>query len=108
MAGKITDATAVLFCDTQIRPAADKLIQLYNIAKGIQGQFTAKGLAALLPNDAAQIVQDTATTAADGRTPITGFDVNATISALNAFIAMIEANTNTVYNQVGKVAVNTR
>ena len=102
----ITDPSAILYCDTVIRPAADRLIQLYNWAKNAQAQFTAKSLSTLIPNDATDIVHDSAF-AGDGRTVINGFDVNVVLSYLGSFITAMEASSNTEYNQVGKVAVNT-
>lgn len=99
----ITDPSAILFCNSSIRPAADKLIQLYNFAKNIQANFTAKGLSSLFPNDTSLIVDGSAQ---DGRTQITGFDANVVLSWLGSFITSMEATSNTQLNQVGKVAVN--
>lgn len=101
----IVDPTAVKFANETIRPAADRLVQLYWLAKNAQQQFTAKGLAALIPNDTSLVVDGAAT---DGRTPITGFDVNVVLSYLGAFVTAMEATSSLELNQVGKVAVNTR
>lgn len=100
----ITDASAIKFSNEVIRPAADRIIQLYWFAKNAQQQFTAKSLSSVIPNDSSP-VSDNATV--DGRTPITGFDINVVLSWLGTFVTTAEATTNLELNQVGKVAVNT-
>ena len=99
----ITDPSAIAFSNTKIRPAADRLIQLYYWAKSAQSQFTAQSLGSLFPNDSSLVVDGAAT---DGRTQITGFDVNVVLSYLGSFITAMEASSNLELNQVGKVAVN--
>lgn len=106
----ITDPQAVAFCNQSIRPLADLLAQGYIACKQINILFAAKGLAALIPNDPAQVVIDGAATAGgtpgDGRTIITGADVNALLTIAAAWQATCEANGNALALQIGKIAVN--
>jgi hypothetical protein len=101
----ITDPSAVKFSNEQVRPAADRIMQFYWFCKGLKVQWTSQNLAALIPNDASLMVDGSAQ---DGRTQITGADVNVLLSNLNTFINSLEANTNLMLNQFGKVAVNPR
>lgn len=98
----ITAPAAIKFCNEEVRPNADRLVQLYYHAKVTLDSFTAKGLGSLIPNDST-VVEDGASV--DGRTPITGFDANVVLSWLGAFVQAMEANSNLQKNQVGKVAV---
>jgi hypothetical protein len=102
----ITDVNAVKFCNEQVRPSADRIMQFYWWCKGLQIQWTSQGLAAKIPNDAtAQVIDGAAT---DGRTQITGADVITLLSNLQSLITSLEANSNLVLNQVAKLAVNPR
>lgn len=101
----ITDPTAVLFCNTQIRPTADRIVQLYWWAKAVKVLFLANpSLATLLPNDGTATVVDGS--AQDGRSAITGADVNTLIANVNAFIVSMEATSSALLNAYTKVAVN--
>ncbi len=101
----ITDPTAVLFCNAQVRPTADRIVQLYWWAKTVKQLFLANPtLATLLPNDTSVVVDGSAT---DGRTQITGADVNSLITNVNAFITSMEATSGALLNAYTKVAVNT-
>src|SRR5690348_15835710 len=99
----ITDPTAIKFSNEQIRPIADRFMKLYYASKAASADWTAKGLGALFPNDSSLVVDGSAT---DGRTPITGGDVNIIVSHLNTLIADLEASSNLKRNQIDKVAVN--
>jgi hypothetical protein len=99
----ITNPQAVGFCNNQIRPAADRFIQLYYWCKLTQQQWTAQGLAALLPNSTDNIVDGSAT---DGRTPITDGQVNILMNYVNTFITAMEASSSLEYNQIAALAVN--
>lgn len=99
----ITNPQAVAFCNTVARPTADKFIQLYYQCKLMQDQFTAQGLASLLPNASDNIVDGSAT---DGRTPITDGQVNILLSIAGTFITNMEASAKLQYNQVAAIAVN--
>ena len=99
----ITNPQAVAFCNTQIRPTCDRFIQLYYQCKQVQDQWTAQGLAALLPNSTDNIVDGSAT---DGRSPITDGNVNIIMSQIGTFIANMEATSKLQYNQIAVGAVN--
>lgn len=102
----ITNAQAVLYCNTVIRPLADRAMQLYYAIGLAQQEFTAQGLNALIPNDGAQGVVDGSAT--DGRTPITGADVNILLANLAGVTSLFTANANLVLNQTLKASVNPR
>ncbi len=99
----ITDPAAIKFCNEEVRVLADRMMQLYYHTVIALDDFTSKGLGSLIPNDSTVVVDGAAT---DGRTQITGFDVNVVLSWAGAFKQTMEANTNLAKNQVGKVAVN--
>lgn len=100
----ITDPSAVAFCNSTVRPIADQYGKLYYAIKLMVESFNAKGLNALIPNDPAAIVVDGAAT--DGRTQISGADVQIMIANMQAFVASAEASTNLILNQTAKVWVN--
>ena len=99
----ITNPQAVAFCNTQIRPACDRFIQLYYWCKQTQDQFTAQGLASLLPNSSDNIVDGSAT---DGRSPLTDGQVNIIMSQIGTFITNMEASAKLQYNEIAVGAVN--
>lgn len=103
----------VVFCDTKIRPAADKLAQAYNLAKTVVAEWNARGGTTAIPNTSA-IVPDSASstplsgTGNDGRPVITGAQVSLLITRLTEKITDYEATTNAKLNTILQVAVNTR
>lgn len=99
----ITNPQAVLYCNAVIRPLADRMMQLLRAAQLAESEFTAQGLNALIPNDASPIIDGSAT---DGRTPITGGDVNILLANAQTYINTFTANSNLIQNQTLKVAVN--
>lgn len=99
----IVDQNAISFANVQVRAIADKYMQLYWLCKQAQSDWTSKGMAALFPNDASLVVDGAAT---DGRTQITGADVNVLVSHVTTVITDLEAASNLKRNQVQKVAVN--
>ena len=101
----ITNPQAIKFSNEQIRPAADRYMQLYWSAKQLVADWTSKGMAQLFPNDSSVVMDGSDV---DGRTPITGADVNIMVSHLNALIADLEASNNLKRNQIQKIAVNER
>lgn len=106
----ITDPSAIAFINSRVRPLADARAKLYNLGVMIAAEFTAKGMAALIPNDNSVVndgSQATAPGGGDGRTSITGADVNVLLALSNMYIADMQANSNLTLNQTLKVAVNT-
>lgn len=100
----ITDPSAIAYCNTVIRPLADALTRFYYDDQTAADEFIAKGLATLIPNDGAQIVVDGAP--ADGRTQITGADVNILLANAATIKASMDATSKLILNQTLKVAVN--
>ena len=102
----ITDPTAILFCNTQVRTGADKTMQFYWWMKALKVEYLANpNLATLLPNDSSPVLDGSAT---DGRTPITGADVQAFLTNVNTFITSLEANSSAILNNFAKISVNPR
>lgn len=111
-----TNAQAITFSNAKMRPLADQMETLYQSAKSIIQQWTAQGLAAVIPNDS-NFIQDGATVASgtpDGRTPITDADINTLFAHAQNLVAYFEgasaAPTNNGSmqnrNQILKVSVN--
>lgn len=100
-----TSPQAIRVGNTKIRPAADKILQIYFFMKTMQNEYGVQNWAALFPvGDPTGPLIDGAAT--DGRTIIDNGDVNDVIASLGAFIAFMEANTNEHLNKFLKVAVN--
>ena len=103
----ITDVTAINFANTQVRVAADKTMQFYWWMKALKQEYLANpGLAAALPNDPTALLVDGSAT--DGRTPITGADVQLFLSNMNTLLVSLEANSAAILNSFAKIAVNPR
>jgi hypothetical protein len=94
---------AIRIANEKLRPAADRMGQLYNFAKSLQAEYVAEGWPSLFPNDAELIVDGSAS---DGRTPITNADILAFMGHVNTFIVSMEASTMAMRNNVLKIAVN--
>lgn len=94
---------AVRVANEKLRPLADKLGQLYNLAKALQAEAQAENWTALFPNDSELIVDGSAE---DGRAPITDADIVTLMGVTTAFITFMEQNSNANRNVVLKIAVN--
>src|ERR1700732_3921277 len=99
----IVDPNAVAYSNNPIRPLSDRFMQLYWACKSASSDWTAKSLATLIPNDISPMIDGAVT---DGRTQITGGDINVLLAHMNTLIADFEATSNLKRNQIGKVAVN--
>ena len=99
----IDNPQAVKFCNERVRQAADRFAQLYWWSKIVAEEWAAQGIGTLIPNDASVLMDGSAT---DGRSVLTGMDVNALAGQVSAFIAGMEANANANLNIIHKVAVN--
>src|ERR1017187_1410051 len=103
----MVDPSAILFCNGQVRPGADRTMQFYWWMKALKIEYLANpNLAALIPNDSTAIVIDGA--AVDGRTVITGADVQVFLANVNGFITSLEANSGVILSNFAKIAVNPR
>lgn len=100
----ITDPTAIAFANEEIRQAADLMAQLYNRAQAIRARWTALGGAALIPNDAAEVIEDGADL--DGRPVINGADANNIINRLIELTDDYDATSAAKLNTILAVVVN--
>jgi hypothetical protein len=103
---EITNSEAIAFCNSRVRTAADRLANLYYVAKSVSQEWTATGLGDIIVYNNEDLVVDGS--AQDGRHPISGVDVNNLITRLNEFVTDMEANSNAKLNTVLAVAVNVR
>lgn len=103
----ITDPNAIQFINQRIRPLADLRAKYYNLSKIAAAEFTAKNLSATITNDSSVVNDGSQGTTGDGRTSITGADVNVLLALAGADVTANEASANLKLNQTLKVAVNT-
>lgn len=100
-----TNPQAILVSNTKVRPACDKILQIYFIMKSLQSQFTAQSWSALFPSaDPTGEVKDGASL--DGRPVVTNQNVQDIFTALSAFLTHMEATSNLNLNRYLKAAVN--
>jgi hypothetical protein len=85
----IVDPQATAFCNERVRPFSDLMRTVYLTSKSISMTWNTSGVNAKLPNDSSLVVDGSAT---DGRTPITGADVNNIINRANDLIAYFESS----------------
>lgn len=100
----ITNPQAVTFSNQFARTRADTFAQTYYATRQMVDEWDASGLAAIIPNDAAETVEDGS--AVDGRTPITGANINGFITYARAWLADLEANNNAKLNVLLNISVN--
>ena len=99
----ITNPQAVLFCNDYVRTRANDTLRAYERARSLLLEWDSTGMSALIPNNVADTVIDGS--AQDGRTPITGRDVNNLVEVyLRSFVADLEANANTKLNILSAIA----
>jgi hypothetical protein len=101
----ITDPNAVAFANTKIRPMADYLAGVFYDAQMVLDQWYATSMGDKFPVDGGDVVDGSDV---DGRTPITGNDVQLFMSRLSELVTDYEANTNAKLNTVIKPSVNIR
>lgn len=99
-----TNPQAVRVCNEKIRPAADRLGQLYNYLKSLQAEAQAENWGAMFAGGAGNEVVDGAQT--DGRTVITDADVSGLITLAGAYLTFMEQSANANRNLALKIAVN--
>lgn len=99
----IIDSQSVVFVNTKARPLADKLSQAYWFAKSVLQQFNSTGLNTSITNDSSIVVDGAAT---DGRTIVTGADIQTLLSIAQEIVNNFEATSNLQLNQISKPAVN--
>lgn len=100
----ITDPLAVRFSNEQVRPAADRIAQIfYGLAPALDS-FAALGLNTIFVQDSVEIVIDGAET--DGRGIITSGDVFKIIQIASLIRQILGNSTDGPLKDVLKVAVN--
>lgn len=102
----IQKAESVKFCNEKVRVSADKLAQLYYLAKAVSQEWTATQMGNDIVYNNTDLVVDGSET--DGRHPITGVDVNNIINRLTEFVTDMEAGGSAKLNTILAVAVNPR
>lgn len=101
----VTNPTAIKFCNERARVAADRMLQFYWFCKALKIYYLANpSLASLIPNDATAIIVDGQ--AEDGRSQLTGADIQTMVTNINTFIASMEASSNVLLNNYAKISVN--
>lgn len=99
----ITNPQAVRFCNEQARTLADAAAAYYWKAKSVLAEWNSTGMSSLLPNTSDPVIDGSAT---DGRTVITGANVNGLINHVQAMVADLEANSNAKLNILMRIEVN--
>ena len=79
-------------------------VRYYYASRAFQNEWVATDMATKIPNDAGELVVDGSAT--DGRTPITGQNVNQLQGHINTMITDLEANSNTKLNILLQIEVN--
>ena len=99
-----TNPQAIRIANDNIRPAADRFGQLYNLMKAYQAEAVAEDWLALFPANS-EIIEDGSAT--DGRAPITNQEVRDFIqTVITPYINFMEANSFVLRNLTLKIAVN--
>lgn len=99
----ITDPEAVRFSNEKARTLADASLRYYWKSKGFSDEWIAKNMGAKI-TDTADVIEDGSDV--DGRTTITGANVNGLLGHVDAMVADLEANNNLKLNILMKIAVN--
>jgi len=105
----IDNPSVATFCNTGVRPVANGLAGAVLRAQSFMAQWNAKGMAKLIPNTADSIDDGAAldgSSPPDGRTPITGEDVNGLAAGIVQIMEVLEANNNALLNNLFKIATN--
>ena len=99
----ITDPEAVRFCNEKVRALADAATRYYYLSKELTNEWDATGMAAKIPDDSSEIIDGSAQ---DGRSTITGANVNGLKGHVDTMIADLEASNNTKLNILLNIEVN--
>jgi len=100
----ITSTQSIKFSNEQARVLARRLFDAYSAAKDVLVLWNAQGHSAAIPNDAGEVLSDTAAT--DGRTVITGADIHLVMVRATELVADYEATSNAKLNSVAKPSNN--
>jgi len=99
----VTNPEAIAFCNARIRPVADKLAQVYYLAKQIRNEWYANDMGSKLPVGGGTVADGAA---GDGRHPITADSATLIINRLEDLINDLEANNSAKLFTLLAVAVN--
>lgn len=100
----ITDPAAIRFVNERIRPLADRLARMNALLALLLGEWDAKGMADLIPDDAAAAVEDGR--ASEGIVQVTGADVRDIVKLAQTLYAWANDPAASKVPAVLKVAVN--
>lgn len=100
----MSDPVVVKFCNEVARPLSDRRCQLYVMARAAVVQWKSKGVADLVAADVKSVVADGSVL--DGRTPLTGEDVQVVMAAVSAWVDAMDANGQAELLACAKLAVN--
>jgi hypothetical protein len=101
----ITDPNAVAFSNLKIRPMADHLASVFYQAQIVLDLWNGTLMGDKFPVEGGTVEDGSDV---DGRTPITGNDVQLFMSRLSELVTDYEASSNAKLNTVVKPSVNIR
>lgn len=99
----ITNPEAVRFCNERARTLADKAAAYFYAAQAFEDEWDATDMGTKIPNTSDVVIDGSAT---DGRSPITGANVNGLHGHVATMIADLEANDNAKLNILLQIEVN--
>lgn len=99
----IIDPQAIRFSNERARTLADIATKYYWTAKAFMFEWDATSMGTVIPDADDTIVDGSAT---DGRTSITGANINGMKTHVDAMVADLEANSNLKLNILLKIEVN--
>lgn len=99
----IDDPEVVRLCNEKARTLADAAARYYYAAKAFVNEWDATGMGSKIPATADPVIDGSAT---DGRTPITGADVNNLKNHVDTMIADLEATGKQKLDILLKIEVN--
>ena len=100
----ITNPEAVRFCNERVRVLADLATRYYYAAKALNNEWVATDMGTKIPNSGTEIVVDGS--AQDGRSTITGANVNGLRNHVVTMLTDLEANSNLKLNILLGIEVN--
>lgn len=104
----ITTPQAVRFCNEKLRPACDSIISAIRTLRELRAEYVAHGIGPLVAGTS-QLQQSVLVdgSATDGRTPLTGYDVDLASGAAQAILDWADVAGAAHIAALTKPAVNT-
>lgn len=87
-----TNPQAILFVNTQLRPACDRFISALRTLRQLQSNYSAQGIGPLVAGTAElqnELMADGSDV--DGRTPLLGYDVDAALGKVSALLTWVDS-----------------